>query len=174
MRADAGLQGIFPQRTSCGPIEGTTAGQDQFIVCAFRNEQVAAPLKDMPCVDVARPCTAFRNEQVAAPLKASFFGSQEATPIRFPQRTSCGPIEGRRHIWLRSQKATIFPQRTSCGPIEGHSPCVRLVLSTIFPQRTSCGPIEGVLHTPTPPQTLSSFRNEQVAAPLKEENTWSL
>ena len=38
---------------------------------AFRNEQVAAPLKE-PCSIHSLPLIrAFRNEQVAAPLKAS-------------------------------------------------------------------------------------------------------
>ena len=60
---------------------------------AFRNCQVAAPLK----LDLARepyaPRRAFRNCQVAAPLK--HVGVELALGLvnRLPQLSSCGPIE---------------------------------------------------------------------------------
>ena len=108
----------FPQRTSCGPIEGMVS---------------------TPTPDSVR--SAFRNEQVAAPLKVAMRWVLLFI-IYFPQRTSCGPIEGVPRSTGRSAAKT-FPQRTSCGPIEGEATDVLYRILTCFPQRTSCGPIEG-------------------------------
>ena len=71
----------------------------------FRNEQVAAPLKAQHGAFVILPCLpAFRNEQVAAPLKGRFACNTGGHARCFPQRTSCGPIEGWRNN-MRGQAA---------------------------------------------------------------------
>ena len=135
---------VFPQRTSCGPIEGSYTC-DCYSSCeAFRNEQVAAPLKASSLIWISSCLMmSFRNEQVAAPLKDLRGGYSGGGQIHFPQRTSCGPIEGGEQP-IAADPALNFPQRTSCGPIEGPTRSVRdPPVPPGFPQRTSCGPIEG-------------------------------
>ena len=60
--------------------------------------------------------TAFRNCQVAAPLKRSP-GMEVAAGRPLPQLSSCGPIEAvRRDLCLGGD--ALLPQLSSCGPIE--------------------------------------------------------
>ena len=58
----------LPQLSSCGPIEAWRARQAALAARAFRNCQVAAPLKHTPCGASGHE-PAFRNCQAAAPLK---------------------------------------------------------------------------------------------------------
>ena len=62
-------------------------------LAAFRNYQVAAPLKQVVVVNTAPSITPFRNYQVAAPLKHSRNARKARQPERLPQLSSCGPIE---------------------------------------------------------------------------------
>ena len=88
----APLAGI-PQRTSCGPIEAWALAFRAFSVAAFRNEQVAAPLKRRDQQILPLSPGPFRNEQVAAPLKrplaycvrghdGAFRNEQVAAPLK--------------------------------------------------------------------------------------------
>ena len=64
---------------------------------AFRNCQVAAPLKQRTGRGPRRRSGAFRNCQVAAPLKLGV-GANEGWFSNFlPQLSSCGPIEAAPH-----------------------------------------------------------------------------
>ena len=160
------------------------------ITASFRNEHVAAPLKDGTGLGALYDERAFRNEHVAAPLKVMGVKQNPQRVYCIPQRTCCGPIEGRpsRPCACRTSR---IPQRTCCGPIEGTmrvdsydgSPCIpqRTCCGPIeggrwraarrrrgtIPQRTCCGPIEGASLPRSKIQRLS-FRNEHVAAPLKD------
>ena len=109
----------LPQLSSCGPIEaafrraaGRRARQ------AFRNCQVAAPLKRRPGKRMAGHTGAFRNCQVAAPLKRDPDAGHLARKQFLPQLSSCGPIEAACTNCARWAAMRRLPQLSSCGPIE--------------------------------------------------------
>ena len=206
---------FLPQLSSCGPIEALTQLTRFAEPAAFRNYQVAAPLKQVrPRLEVWPQGWSFRNYQVAAPLKraeptlvsslwpslpqlsscgpiearlatwplfrvSTFRNYQVAAPLKLiyvtsfngagrclPQLSSCGPIEAVRDPSAHHQAADL-PQLSSCGPIEAsalsHGPDVP---TRILPQLSSCGPIEAKHWIGSGPSE-ASFRNYQVAAPLK-------
>ena len=111
------------------------------------------------------PVSAFRNCQVAAPLKLWPRPGPAQVLRVFPQLSSCGPIEATSSS-VRYFGVYHFPQLSSCGPIEA-SPAARSAAgSGGFPQLSSCGPIEACYpwrHR----HRIATFRNCQVAAPLK-------
>ena len=87
---------LLPQLSSCGPIEARLGEQDAGQVGAFRNCQVAAPLKPDRVDRLVEAARAFRNCQVAAPLKLPRrCRDRRRRQIRLPQLSSCGPIEAR-------------------------------------------------------------------------------
>ena len=159
---------------------------------AFRNCQVAAPLKHCGRRHSDGRQGAFRNCQVAAPLKRdlrapgrggrlgglpqlSSCGPIEAlAPNRpreisrpLPQLSSCGPIEACwSRPWLPRRDGRL-PQLSSCGPIEAHARRQAGRWHGSLPQLSSCGPIEAAHSCGRPCHNYPSFRNCQVAAPLK-------
>ena len=131
----------------------------------FRNEQVAAPLKDLRLYGVDRRIVAFRNEQVAAPLKDPRHDQCGLRSCRIPQRTSCGPIEGG---WFTS--ATSFmasfrneqvaaPLKEVCGMHADHQ-------EEAFRNEQVAAPLKDRIRIDIE-RLADPFRNEQVAAPLK-------
>ena len=64
----------------------------------FRNCQVAAPLKLEQARHCPHPGPAFRNCQVAAPLKLGAAALVARAVHDLPQLSSCGPIEARLTI----------------------------------------------------------------------------
>ena len=65
-----------------------------------------------------------------------------------------------------------LPQLSSCGPIEALPLVGRRSHSVFLPQLSSCGPIEAVI-TLVIAVVGGTFRNCQVAAPLKRPSTTS-
>ena len=132
---------------------------------AFRNCQVAAPLKPGLRPPCPRIRNAFRNCQVAAPLKRMRGVGMRGVGMRLPQLSSCGPIEAGRPS-RRSVRAPSLPQLSSCGPIEaGQFPVCGPDIPRL-PQLSSCGPIEALFRL-CGARRPGAFRNCQVAAPLK-------
>ena len=85
---------------------------------AFRNEHVAAPLKEPSCASSRPACLPFRNEHVAAPLKGLcpyFYYLQ--TPF-IPQRTCCGPIEGRPMTGFCGRRRAAFRNEHVAAPLK--------------------------------------------------------
>ena len=133
----------LPQLSSCGPIEAYITKSALLGQMAFRNYQVAAPLK--------------RN--LRAPYKVVKY---------LPQLSSCGPIEAAACSRAARPRPSL-PQLSSCGPIEAHSVVAHVLAQGIsLPQLSSCGPIEAD-GTGAQRRYGSAFRNYQVAAPLKPE-----
>ena len=65
----------LPQLSSCGPIEASVGLLSGFLpTIAFRNYQVAAPLKPKSTRLLSFALDPFRNYQVAAPLKLFISG----------------------------------------------------------------------------------------------------
>ena len=107
----------------------------------------------------------FRNCQVAAPLKLRLKAGQPPPRPGFPQLSSCGPIEATPR---RRSKDTArrFPQLSSCGPIEAWN---RLGLDAPHSTFRNCQVAAPLKHI-CPARSgveLFPFRNCQVAAPLK-------
>ena len=109
----------------------------------------------------------FHNAKVVAPLKVRALRVRLGASRKFPQRKSCGSIEGMllqyHHYGLLE-----FPQRKSCGSIEGIPVCDNsMMLSIGFHNAKVVAPLKGrpclqKLHH------YSSFHNAKVVAPLKE------
>ena len=107
----------FPQLSSCGPIEAAVPTYYGVSRRAFRNCQVAAPLKPPSWWTCSRGSKTFRNCQVAAPLKPWSAGGPGSTRPPFRNCQVAAPL---KHITRKFlfQKRGYFPQLSSCGPIE--------------------------------------------------------
>ena len=157
---------------------------------AFRNYQVAAPLKHSRGDRRRRRRQPFRNYQVAAPLKhGGTFGDGKLIPF-FPQLSSCGPIEARPpapspRAWRTFRNYQVaaplkraalkqaaqglfaaFRNYQVAAPLKRPGSGQSTDNHRSFPQLSSCGPIEAV-QPASWPASFSPFRNYQVAAPLK-------
>ena len=157
---------------------------------AFRNCQVAAPLKPLVAGVEARAVVPFRNCQVAAPLKLPALMGGRAIQGPLPQLSSCGPIEAclapqcQKHCapFRNCQVAAPLKRRGGPGgrggrhafrncqvaaPLkrEARGRIVRIHL--LLPQLSSCGPIEAAGADLCARRADTPFRNCQVAAPLK-------
>ena len=86
---------------------------------AFRNCQVAAPLKRLAPRRRARQGGPFRNCQVAAPLKRAGTGGARRRRYAFRNCQVAAPLKQ----WashLPAGAGTPLPQLSSCGPIEAY------------------------------------------------------
>ena len=111
-------RGRLPQLSSCGPIEACACAGS--LVCGFSLPQLSScgPIEAArPCMRGPRRLAAFRNYQVAAPLKRRLAVSFLFRLCSLPQLSSCGPIEAGADFddWAR---ILALPQLSSCGPIE--------------------------------------------------------
>ena len=108
--APTGKHVRLPQLSSCGPIEATrTARSATLSLKAFRNYQVAAPLKRPDDSKVAPGGRAFRNYQVAAPLKRPIVLSYSVRWGAFRNYQVAAPL---KHAGEQEQNARQKPSAT--------------------------------------------------------------
>ena len=133
----------LPQLSSCGPIEAmdnqmSLVGGDYLPQLSSCGPIEAAPKTGSP----ARASQAFRNYQVAAPLKRRTACSAGWPGGILPQLSSCGPIEANLSAWSAISASTL-PQLSSCGPIEAKRvPCASAAQPTTFRNYQVAAPLK--------------------------------
>ena len=108
----------LPQLSSCGPIEAYPPHNRAHRTCRLPQLSSCGPIEAQAHGRrPSQPSNAFRNCQVAAPLKPAL-GVRAAKALgHLPQLSSCGPIEACLLTWKYFADLHL-PQLSSCGPIE--------------------------------------------------------
>ena len=87
---------VLPQLSSCGPIEASLGEGRLFVIELLPQLSSCGPIEARTLGAHRRTSAAFRNCQVAAPLKPVGLPAWFIRAMALPQLSSCGPIEARR------------------------------------------------------------------------------